>query len=101
MKTFTIEYRVDYRTEEGDLTSVESFVDHIARRDVTSIREAVDFIYDLYGDENWYRKGSRCAFYDRYVRMWTVFDIDPDTRLPEGDVDYYGYADQLIEGEAS
>ncbi len=29
-------------------------------------------------DKYWFRRGLRIAWYDRYQRLWTAYDIDAD-----------------------
>lgn len=52
------------------------------------------------GVECWYRLGDRIAWYDRYIGLWTVYDIEPGTKYQTGACRYYNDWHAVAVGEA-
>jgi hypothetical protein len=53
----------------------------------------------VYADR-WFRVDDRIAWWDRYLRLWTLFYCEPGTPYQRGPCEYYNNAQDLIAGEA-
>ncbi len=51
-------------------------------------------------EDHWYRIGDRIAWWDRYLKLWTLYYVEPGTPYQRGGTSYYNNADDLIAGEA-
>lgn len=45
----------------------------------------------------WFRQGNVIAWFDRHIKLWTVFAIDPVTLNQAGPADYFPNAASLAE----
>jgi hypothetical protein len=49
----------------------------------------------------WYRQGDRIAWYDRNIRAWTLYSVEPGTDYQRGAAEYYPNMDALLMGECA
>ena len=50
-------------------------------------------------EDSWYRQGNRIAWYDRNIRLWTLYDCEPGTDYQCSETVYYVTVADLLAGE--
>lgn len=48
-------------------------------------------------EHHWYRQGNVIGWFDKRLKLWTVFAIDPVTLLQAGPTDYFPNAASLAD----